>query len=274
LKSAIFVALAACVARPSAHPSIAPPGTPACSAVPTPNERVRAVDIEGVSREQLAALAILEGTLYDDVRLQRLATAAGQWWRKQGYPHAEVTAKASRHCASEGVVVHVTASLGRRYTLSRLDVIGSAVPAPATSFEREFGTYNRVGAAYREDLFAEDLNELMHRHQNAGYYDATFKITSHVDERHTVVYASARVVPGQRYKLVRVSVDGGTPEERALIERVYAVMRGRWYDRDTVSMLSTLDATLEDTGILQRTTPINFGDGTAGYAITLEDVAP
>jgi outer membrane protein assembly factor BamA len=207
----------------------------------TPPPRVRAVEIDGVPRDQLAALTILEGTLHDEARLERLAAAATEWWRAHGYLHAEITAQARLDCDAHGVragatvVVHVQASLGRRYMLAYLGVTGSALPAPAAIFERDLGAANRVGAPYRESDFVEDLQALAQRHRSAGWLDVDIRdFASHVDEARGVVTASAHVVPGERYKLAPPTITGGTAAQRAVVERELAPLVGRYYDEDAV----------------------------------------
>ena len=195
-----------------------------------PPERVREVVFEGARASQLATFNILEGTLHDPQRLQRLAVAATAWWRQHGYLHAEITAVARPDC--DGVTIHVLANLGRRYTLASIAVTGSALPA---SFERELGAVDRVGGVYREDLFEHDLGELVDRHHVAGWLDAHVEApVMHVDEATGHVTVAAHLIAGARLRFGPLAIEGGTAAQRRLVERDFGDLRGRWYDGDAI----------------------------------------
>jgi outer membrane protein assembly factor BamA len=225
------------------------PGGYAIELALAPPPRVTAVEIDGVRRDQLAALTILEGTLYDAPRLRRLAEAAAAWWRGRGYPHAEVTTQVESDCA-RGVIVHVIASLGRHYKLARLEIKGSAVAAPATMFERDFGEVNHVGGAYREDLFTEDLGTLITLHERAGWVEARVdKVEHREDDRTSTISASAQIVAGARARLGPLVVEGGTAAQRAVVVQRYSPLVDHWYDGEALRLAGiAVELALADLG--------------------------
>lgn len=199
----------------------------------TPLPHVVRVEIAGATRTQLATLATLEGTLHDQGRLGRLIGGTQQWLRAHGYPRAVLAGESFSTC--EGVVVRIDAKLGDHFTLSRIAVTGSAVPAPAMMFEHDLGKMNAVGGEFSEPVFDEDLETLVGRHRDTGYLDAKWvPAVVHFDETHRLVTADARIEPGARFK-VAITIEGGTPAQRARAEAAYGPLRGTWYDRDAES---------------------------------------
>ena len=195
--------------------------------VPLP--RVVRVEISGATRRQLAALVAMEGTLHDQERLSRLASATKLWLRAHGYLHAELAGDSVATC--EGIVVHFDVTLGKHYTLSRIAVTGSVLPAPPAMFEHDFGATNVVGGDYRQLAFVDDLDILRERHSDAGYLAA--KVVPPVmklDDKTARVAVEAKLEVGPRFK-VAVAIEGGTPAQRALAETAYSPLRGAWYDK-------------------------------------------
>ena len=199
--------------------------------VPLPH--VLRVEITGATRTQLATLVVLEGTLHDQARLGRLTGGTQQWLRTHGYPRAVLAGESFPTC--EGVVVRIDAKLGDHFTLSRIAVTGSAVPAPPLMFEHDLGKMNVVGGELDESAFTDDLETLVRRHRDIGYLDANLvPPVVHFDDQHRLVTADARIEPGVRFK-VAITIQGGTPAQRALAEAVYGPLRGTWFDREAES---------------------------------------
>jgi outer membrane protein assembly factor BamA len=198
-----------------------------------PPPRVIGVELAGATRAQLPMFVVLEGTLHDNVRLQGLATATTTWLHGRGYADATIEATPTVEC--DGVMVHVTALLGPRYTIDQLEIAGSVVPAPAAMFEHELGTVNVVGGTYTESSLLFDLDELVSRHRRSGWLDVATDVpkpTYHHD-RGTVSIA-VKIIAGKRYRFGALTATGGTEQQRRFVEARLATLHG-WYDERALS---------------------------------------
>ncbi|HEX7841947.1 MAG TPA: hypothetical protein VF469_30965, partial [Kofleriaceae bacterium] len=155
--------LAACGAAPPGHP---PPATP-CSL-----HRVGDVLVTGAPASLVPQLAVLEGTLDDPERTERIARVATDGLRAQGYADAAIAVARRPGCR---VDLHVAVALGRRYRIARIAFdTDDAFPAAErlAVIEDALGTVNTVGGVYIEYRMKRALAELERRYHDAGWLDA------------------------------------------------------------------------------------------------------
>ena len=194
-----------------------------------PPLRVRAVELEGVTRAQVPTLPVLEGSLDDGARLERMTRGAQGWLRDHGYLHAEVVATRRAECG--GIVVHVTGKLGQRYTLARISIHGSGVAIGSGEIESALGRVNAAGGVLQMAGLESTLAAILDRNLDAGFFEATYQpMVIHTNDKSGTVTVDVTFKPGQRYRMGDFQIDGGTPAMRAVALAELGPLRGQWYD--------------------------------------------
>lgn len=218
----VVLLLAACPGRPT---SLAP--LPLTCAT----DRVGKVTVIGGTAADVPQLAILEGTLDDAARTDRIATLSTELLRTRGYARAELAVERHGGC---GVELVVRLDRGPRYTIDKIDFVADDdYPADArlTEIEDVLGTVNAVGGAYVADRLHRALDQLERRYQDAGWLDAAIATPVAVfdDTRHTVAL-TIPVDAGKRFKVGNVIARGGRRSTRAAVIDALGLRGGQWFE--------------------------------------------
>lgn len=215
----------------------------------TPARRVIRVELEGVTRADVPPLAVLEGTLHDRGRLARLVASAKDTLRDHGYLHASLRATTRATCA--GVIVRIAGALGRRFRIGTIRVIGAAAPVAPGDLERDLGHANVPGGAYWKSALDDALDRIVLRDRALGYFDAAGTVDLLRDERTGRVDVVLWITHGAHYS-IRVVIEGGTPEMRALVAARVAPVQGTWDLQRLERALAPLAKQLELLGGVAR----------------------
>jgi outer membrane protein assembly factor BamA len=222
----IFVCLGSVACR---HPQATFPAIPsACS-----EARVGKVIVEGGNRDHVPQLAVLEGTLDNPERTDRIASVSTELLRARGYPRAEIRVSRRQGC---GVELVVTVATGPKL------VIGSIAFATTDSFpadarlaavEDALGTINTVGGAYVPDRLDRALEQLTRRYHELGWLEAAIdrpQVT--FDDERGEVNITIGVRAGRRFKIGNVSARGGRRTTRAAVIDALGLRGGQYYDAE------------------------------------------
>lgn len=162
-------------------------------------DRIGRVAITGGTVDDVPQLAILEGTLDDPARTERVRVAAMDALHARGYPRAYVGLARRSGC---GIELAVTVVTGPRFRVAAIDIVATDdFPAAArlAAIEDGMGTINTVGGAYVEDRLARALAELQRRYRAAGWVDAEIELPrAELDEEHGTVRITIVIHAGSR----------------------------------------------------------------------------
>ena len=221
----LWLGLAAC-ARPAPQAPIA--------AVCTP-ERIGNVAIHGGvekdARAALAPVAVLEGTLDNPARAERVATLATEALRAEGYPRAAVALERKPGCGVE-LVAHVT--LGPRYRIGVIQFeTDDDFPADRrlALIEDALGKVNTVGGTYVADRLDGGIAELQRRYRDEGWATATVgRAEADYDDVTGKVALRIPIHAGPRFKIGVIRAIGARGEGRQIFDAL-GLGKGEYYDR-------------------------------------------
>lgn len=189
-----------------AQPEVAP-RTPISSTC-EPN-RIGKVDIQGADsadvRHALAPIAVLEGTLDNPLRADRVASLATEALRTIGYPRAQIALDRSAGC---GVELTAKVTLGPRFRIAKIQfVTDDKFPAKRrlALIESALGTVNTIGGVYVADKLDSALAELQKRYRDAGWARAeiaTFE--ADYDDVKGEVSLTIPIKSGQKFTIGRI----------------------------------------------------------------------
>lgn len=215
----MLLAAVACHGGPVPHPPLPAGCEPS---------RVGKVTIEGATAAEVAPLAVLDGTLDDPPRTQRVAEVAAQLLRARGYSRAKVAVQRVHGC---GVELRVAVERGPRFRIAELAFVGAPEPLPASAVADALGTINAVGGAYIEDRLRRALDHLAHRLHDAGWLDAAIDPpVATYDERAGTVRIAIAVHAGSRYRIGSVVARGAGAAARAAVIDALGLRGGEYYD--------------------------------------------
>ncbi|MEO8698705.1 MAG: hypothetical protein ABI867_01645 [Kofleriaceae bacterium] len=219
------------VAAPKALRSRSTPvPTPGPVAVPCSAARVGRITVVGAPRTSVPALAVLEGTIDDSIRTERVAAGAIEALRFRGYARATVAVTRATTCFTD---LTVTVALGPKFKIDRIE-FQTTDEFPARErlavIEDALGTVNTIGGVYIEYRLQRALAVLEKRYQDAGWLDA--KVTpaaARFDEAGRVTL-TIPIAPGPRFRVAAIRARGaGAAARRAVLEEIH-VEPGGWYD--------------------------------------------
>lgn len=221
---ALGLCAAACGPRFAPRPPIAA----TCAA-----NRVGAVTVDGAPRTAVPALAVLEGTLDDPARAERVRTVALAALRTRGHARARIALSRTTGC---GVELHARVTLGPRFTIARIEFdTDDAFPAATrlAVIEDALGTINTIGGTYAEDRLRRGLHELRKRYEDAGWLDAKIAAprAHYGDDGRVAIEIPIRA--GARFKIGSVRAVGGGRVNRKVIEAL-GLREGAYYDKPTL----------------------------------------
>ncbi|NVB78008.1 MAG: hypothetical protein HOV81_06390 [Kofleriaceae bacterium] len=209
-----------------------PPATPVVPA-PTPcaDGRIGKVSIEGGSAIDVPQLAVLEGTLDDPARTDRIAKVSTDLLRARGYAHANIVVTRQAGC---GVELAVAVDKGPHFRIAHIGFITDddfSEEVRVASIEDALGTVNSIGGAYVEDRLHRALEALRLRYIDAGWLDVEIEKPLEVyDEPRGEIVIAIPIRAGQRFKIGNVVARGGRRSTRAAVIESLGLRGGDWYD--------------------------------------------
>lgn len=213
--------LAACHAE-----AIRPPAL----AAPCASHRVGEVTVTGAPRGAVPQLAVLEGTLDDPERTERMAQLATDRLRAQGYAGAAISVARRLGC---GVALDVAVTLGRVYRIGRItfdtddDFPGAERLAV---IEDALGTVNTVGGVYVAYRMKRALAELERRYRDAGWLDARLGAPRATYDPAGTVDVRIPVTAGRRFRIASVRAVGAGRLARQTVLQSLRLHAGDYYD--------------------------------------------
>lgn len=230
---ALVPPLVAC--RPAEQPARP---RPAGGSVRCAFNRVGAVIVRGAPRELVPALTVLEGTLDDPARTQRIAAVATRGLIAQGYAGAAI-AVAHRPGAGRGACIEldVRVAPGPRYRIARIafetDEPHDRAFPPAerlAALEDALGTVNTIGGVYIAYRMTRALAELERRYHDAGWLDARLGAPRVTYDPGGAIDLAIPVAAGRRFRIARVTATGAGPGARAAVLDSLDLRPGDYYD--------------------------------------------
>jgi outer membrane protein assembly factor BamA len=195
---------------------------------------VHDVVIDGAPRSAVAPLAVLEGTLDDPPRTERVTAIATEALRTAGYARATLAVTRTLQC---GIDLRVAVTLGPRFRIARIDFeTTDAFPIGErfAAIEDALGTVNVVGGVYVEDRLIRALEDLRRRYHDAGWLDAAIAAPRATYDAHGDVSIAIPITPGERFKIGNVTATGGNRTSRVAALEAIGLRGGEWYDGATI----------------------------------------
>ncbi|HUS31532.1 MAG TPA: hypothetical protein VMZ53_23665 [Kofleriaceae bacterium] len=194
-------------------------------------DRVGNVIVEGGTRADVPELAVLEGTLDDAERTDRIVQVSKDLLHARGYSRAEIEVERRAGCGVE-LVVHV--DRGPRFRVAKIAFdTDDEFPAKAryAAIEDALGTVNAVGGSLVVDRLGRALEGLKRQYQDLGWLDVEIEHADAVyDEASGKVSLTIPIHAGQRYKLGNVVARGGRRSSRAAVIDALGLRGGDWYN--------------------------------------------
>jgi outer membrane protein assembly factor BamA len=198
-------------------------------AAPCSTHRVGAVTITGAPASAVPQLVVLEGTLDDPERTERVARVATEGLRARGYADAAISV--ARH-AGCGVELEVAVTLGRRYRIARIAFdTDDAFPGAdrLAVIEDALGTVNTIGGVYIEYRMQRALAELEKRYRDAGWLEARLGPPRPHYGADGEVTVEIPVDAGRRFRIGSVRAIGAGPLARTVLQSL-GLRSGEYYD--------------------------------------------
>lgn len=187
--------------------------------------------VAGADRDDVPQLAVLEGTLDNPERTERIAALSTELLRARGYAKARVQIARRAGC---GVELLVAVDRGPRFRIAQIAFdANDEFPAEArlAALEDALGTVNTVGGAYVEDRLRRALDALAHRYQELGWLDAEIdRPEVSFDDERGEVSLTIPVRAGRRFRIGNVVARGGKRATRAAVIQALGLRGGQWYD--------------------------------------------
>lgn len=199
-------------------------------AAPCTITRVGQVRITGATAAQVPALAVLEGTIDDRGRTERIASVATERLRAAGYARAAIRVTRTARCFTD---LDVAVTLGPKFKISEI-VFETSDTFPArdrlAALEDALGTVNTIGGVYVEYRLQRALARLQERYRDAGWLEAKIAPPSvRYDERGTIAIAIP-IDPGPRFRISAIRARGAGARARAAVLDEIQLEPGAYYD--------------------------------------------
>jgi hypothetical protein len=216
--------------------ALATAGITRASADPCVAERIAHVDISGVPSgaptDAVAPLAVLQGTLDDPRRTERVVRVATAALHAAGYAHAAMALSRTDRC---GVSLTAAVTLGPRFRIGAITfVTDDAFPAARRLelIEDALGTVNTVGGIYVAERLDAGLAQLRQHYRDAGWARADVgTVEADYDDSSGRVSLTIQIHAGPRLRIGAVSaVNAGTDGDKLF--DALGLEQGTYYDRD------------------------------------------
>jgi outer membrane protein assembly factor BamA len=224
LRWLIWTLLAACRAAPVGNHAPDAPDAP-CS-----SHRVGQVAVTGAPASAVPQLAVLEGTIDDPERTERVARVAADGLRAQGYAGASIAVARRPGCRID---LAVTVTLGPRYRIARIrfDTDDDFPPAERLAvLEDALGTVNTIGGVYIEYRMQRALVELQRRYRDAGWLEAELGAPRTTYDPAGTVAVRIPVRAGERFRIGSVRAVGAGARAREAVLQSLGLRAGDYYD--------------------------------------------
>lgn len=196
-------------------------------------DRIGAVVVTGAARAELAPLTVLEGTLDDPERTERIAHVALEGLRANGHATATLTVTRQVGC---GVELHADVVRGPKYRISRI-AFETDDEFPAAKrlavLEDGLGTVNTIGGTYIAYRLQRALKELKRRYADAGWVGVTIA-APRVELRDDTIALTIPVTSGPRFTIGTIRAIGAGKEARATVLDALGLREGAYFDRAEV----------------------------------------
>ncbi|CAN5913437.1 hypothetical protein BH11MYX3_BH11MYX3_42890 [soil metagenome] len=192
--------------------------------------------VEGATRASLAPLTVLEGTLDEPARTERVVQLALEGLRAEGHARATLAVSRSEGC---GVELHAVVALGPKYTIDRIsfetdDEDQLSDRERLAVIEDGLGTVNTIGGTYIAYRLQRALAELKRRYADAGWVGATIAAPETVLDDRGHISISIPVRSGPRFTIGTIRAIGAGAEARATVLDALGLREGTYYDRASV----------------------------------------
>jgi len=219
--AALALGAGACRSATRARPAIAAPCSP---------ERIGDVTVTGAALGDVPALAVLQGTLDDPARTERVVAAALEALRWRGYARASIDVSREAGCF---VDLRVAVELGPRFQIARIDFLTrDEFPARErlAAIEDALGTVNTVGGVHIDYRLRRALESLERRYQDAGWLDARIGAPRSVYGDDGAVRLEIPIDAGHRYRIGAIRARGANAVARRTLLEELGVDPGAYYD--------------------------------------------
>jgi outer membrane protein assembly factor BamA len=217
----LAVSAGACRSAARDRPAIAAPCAPG---------RIGEVRVTGAALADVPALAVLQGTLDDPARTERVVAAALEALRWRGYARASIDVSREAGCF---VDLRVAVELGPRFKIARIDFLTrDEFPARErlAAIEDALGTVNTVGGVHIDYRLRRALESLERRYQDAGWLDARIGAPRSVYGDDGAVRLEIPIDAGHRYRIGAIRARGANAVARRTLLEELGVDPGAYYD--------------------------------------------
>jgi outer membrane protein assembly factor BamA len=202
--------------------------------MPCAFNRVGDVTVTGAPRNAVPELAVLEGTLDDPERTDRIAEIATSALRARGYARATLAITRRAGCR---VDLDVTVMLGPRYRIATI-AFGTDDAFPSADrlavIEDALGTVNTIGGVYVEYRMTRALAELERRYRDAGWLEAKLGAPRTTYDPAGTVAVEIPVTAGPRFRIGSVKAVGAGRRAREAVLHSLGLHAGDYYDGPSV----------------------------------------
>jgi outer membrane protein assembly factor BamA len=205
-------------------------------AAPCSSHRIGAVTVAGAPREAVAQLAVLEGTVDEPDRTERIAQIATRALRAAGYADASIAVTRRLGCH---VDLEVAVALGTHYRIATIafetdDDFPTAQRLAV--LEDALGTVNTVGGVYIEYRMKRALAALERRYHDAGWLDARLGAPRTTYDPGGTVAVAVPVAAGRRFRIGSVKAIGANPLARDAVLQTLGIHSGDFYDGPSIRL--------------------------------------
>lgn len=221
----VLTALASCRAAAGGYAPVA---------VPCAFNRIGDVTVTGAPRDTVPQLTVLEGTIDDPERTDRIAEIALRALRARGYARAALAITRRAGCR---VDLDVAVSLGPRYRIASIAfATDDAFPDAErlAVIEDALGTVNTVGGVYIEYRMKRALAELERRYRDAGWLEARLGTPRPTFDPSGAVAIAIPVIAGHRFRIASVKAVGAGRQAREAVLQTLGIHAGDYYDGPSI----------------------------------------
>jgi outer membrane protein assembly factor BamA len=199
-------------------------------AAPCSTSRIGEVKVTGAAAGDVPALAVLQGTHDDPARTARIAAAAVEALRWQGYAKAKIEVAREVGCF---VDLRVAVELGPRFRIARIDFqTHDEFPAGErlAVIEDALGTVNTIGGVHIDYRLRRALEGLEQRYRDAGWLDARIGAPRTAYDEAGAVRLAISIDAGRRYRIGTIRARGASAIARRTVLEELGVGPGAYYD--------------------------------------------
>jgi outer membrane protein assembly factor BamA len=199
-------------------------------AAPCSIMRVGQVHVTGATRTDVPALAVLEGTIDDGGRTERIAAVATAHLRASGYARAKIAVTRTQACFTD---LHVAVTLGPKFRITDI-AFQTTDEFPArerlAAIEDALGAVNTIGGVYIEYRLQRALVRLQDRYRDAGWLEAKIAQPTARYGDDGKISIAIPIEAGPRFRIAAIRARGAGAKARAAVLDEINIEPGAWYD--------------------------------------------